>query len=185
MLDIIIIVTFLAGAIVGFSKGLIKQLASLLGLVVGLFAARALYASLAVKLSPAIGASMSVAQILSFVLIWTVTPMVFMIFASVITKAMDIISIGWLNRYLGAGLGALKYMLLMGTLVGIIESVDAGNVLISKEKKEVSSLYYAMGDFAKIFMPLATKATQHYLNKNDQNQDQETNQETDQEQQQE
>jgi hypothetical protein len=76
-------------------------------------------------------------------------------------------------------------MLLMGTLVGIIESIDTGNVLISKEKKEASTLYYAMGDFAKIFMPLATKATQHYLNKNDQNQDQETNQETDQEQQQE
>jgi membrane protein required for colicin V production len=182
MLDIIIIVVFLAGAIVGFSKGLIKQLASLLGLVVGLFAARALYASLAVKLMPAIGTSMSVAQILSFILIWTVTPMVFMILASVISRAMDIISIGWLNRYLGAGLGALKYMLLMGTLVGIIESIDTQNVLISKEKKEASSLYYAMGDFAKIFMPLATKATQHYLNNNnDQNQDQIQDQEQQQE----
>jgi membrane protein required for colicin V production len=131
---------------------------------------------------PAIGTSMSVAQILSFILIWTVTPMVFMILASVISRAMDIISIGWLNRYLGAGLGALKYMLLMGTLVGIIESIDTQNVLISKEKKEASSLYYAMGDFAKIFMPLATKATQHYLNNNnDQNQDQIQDQEQQQE----
>jgi membrane protein required for colicin V production len=185
MLDIVIIVVFLAGAIVGFSKGLIKQLASLLGLVVGLFAARALYASVAVKLSPAIGTSMSVAQIISFVLVWTVTPMVFMILASVVSKAMDIIHIGWLNRYLGAGLGALKYMLLMGVLVGIIESIDTGNVLISKEKKEASTLYYAMGDFAKIFMPLAQKATQHYLNKNDQTTDQTIDQTEDQEQQEE
>jgi membrane protein required for colicin V production len=108
-----------------------------------------------------------------------------MILASVVSKAMDIIHIGWLNRYLGAGLGALKYMLLMGVLVGIIESIDTGNVLISKEKKEASTLYYAMGDFAKIFMPLAQKATQHYLNKNDQTTDQTIDQTEDQEQQEE
>jgi membrane protein required for colicin V production len=121
-----------------------------------------------VKLSPAIGASMSVAKNLSYIIIWTVTPAVFMIMGTVVSKAMDIISLGWINRYLGAGFGAMKYMLLIGVLVGIVESLDTSNALISKEKKESSVLYYAMGDFAQIFMPLATKATQQIYNKQEQ-----------------
>lgn len=41
-IDIIILIIVGAGAIVGFMKGFIRQLASILGLIVGLMAAKAL-----------------------------------------------------------------------------------------------------------------------------------------------
>ena len=53
-IDIIILIVIGAGAIVGFVKGFIRQLASILGLIVGLMAAKALYASLAEKLCPTV-----------------------------------------------------------------------------------------------------------------------------------
>ena len=43
-IDIIILIVIGAGAIVGFVKGFIRQLASILGLIVGLLAAKTLYA---------------------------------------------------------------------------------------------------------------------------------------------
>ena len=46
-IDIIILIIIGAGAIVGFMKGFIRQLASILGLIVGLLAAKALYTTLA------------------------------------------------------------------------------------------------------------------------------------------
>ena len=76
-IDIIILIVIGAGAIVGFVKGFIRQLASILGLIVGLLAAKALYASLAEKLCPTVTDSMTVAQVLAFIMIWIAVPLIF------------------------------------------------------------------------------------------------------------
>ncbi|ADV42541.1 CvpA family protein [Bacteroides helcogenes] len=165
-IDILIIIAFGTGAVIGFMKGLIKQLASVLGLVVGLLAAKALYAPLAAKLCPTVTDSMTFAQILAFVIIWVVVPLGFSIVASMLTKAMEAISLGWLNRWLGSGLGALKYLLLVSLLIGVIEFVDGDNKLISQTKKQESALYYPMNSFGGIFLPAAKHVTEQFLLKN-------------------
>ena len=149
-IDIIILIVIGAGAVVGFVKGFIRQLASILGLIVGLLAAKALYASLAEKLCPTVTDSMTVAQVL----------------ASLLTKAMQAISLNWLNRWLGSGLGALKFLLLTSVVIGAIEFVDSDNKLISATKKEESLLYYPMETFAGIFFPAAKNMTQQYILEN-------------------
>ena len=156
-IDIIILIVIGAGAVVGFVKGFIRQLASILGLIVGLLAAKALYASLAEKLCPTVTDSMTVAQVLAFIMIWI---------ASLLTKAMQAISLNWLNRWLGSGLGALKFLLLTSVVIGAIEFVDSDNKLISATKKEESLLYYPMETFAGIFFPAAKNMTQQYILEN-------------------
>ena len=144
-------------------KGFIRQLASILGLIVGLLAAKALYTSLAVKLCPTVTDSMTVAQILAFVIIWIAVPLIFTLVASVLTKAMEAVSLGWLNRLLGAGLGALKYLLLVSLVVCVIQFIDTDSQLISQTKKEESLLYYPMERFAGMFFPAAKEVTQQYI----------------------
>ena len=162
-IDIIILIALGAGVIIGFMKGFIRQLASILGLIVGLLAAKALYTSLAVKLCPTVTDSMTVAQILAFVIIWIAVPLIFTLVASVLTKAMEAVSLGWLNRLLGAGLGALKYLLLVSLVVCIIQFIDTDSQLISQTKKEESLLYYPMERFAGMFFPAAKEVTQQYI----------------------
>ena len=162
-IDIIILIALGAGVIVGFMKGFIRQLASILGLIVGLLAAKALYTSLAVKLCPTVTDSMTVAQILAFVIIWIAVPLIFTLVASVLTKAMEAVSLGWLNRLLGAGLGALKYLLLVSLVVCVIQFIDTDSQLISQTKKEESLLYYPMERFAGMFFPAAKEVTQQYI----------------------
>ena len=159
-IDIIILIALGAGVIIGFMKGFIRQLASILGLIVGLLAAKALYTSLAVKLCPTVTDSMTVAQILAFVIIWIAVPLIFTLVASVLTKAMEAVSLGWLNRLLGAGLGALKYLLLVSLVVCVIQFIDTDSQLISQTKKEESLLYYPMERFAGMFFPAAKEVTQ-------------------------
>ena len=144
-------------------KGFIRQLASILGVIVGLLAAKALYTSLAVKLCPTVTDSMTVAQILAFVIIWIAVPLIFTLVASVLTKAMGAVSLGWLNRLLGAGLGALKYLLLVSLVVCVIQFIDTDSQLISQTKKEESLLYYPMERFAGMFFPAAKEVTQQYI----------------------
>ena len=162
-IDIIILIALGAGVIIGFMKGFIRQLASILGLIVGLLAAKALYTSLAVKLCPTVTDSMTVAQILAFVIIWIAVPLIFTLVASVLTKAMEAVSLGWLNRLLGAGLGALKYLLLVSLVGCVIQFIDTDSQLISQTKKEESLLYYPMERFAGMFFPAAKEVTQQYI----------------------
>lgn len=162
-IDIIILIALGAGVIIGFMKGFIRQLASILGLIVGLLAAKALYTSLAIKLCPTVTDSMTVAQILAFVIIWIAVPLIFTLVASVLTKAMEAVSLGWLNRLLGAGLGALKYLLLVSLVVCVIQFIDTDSQLISQTKKEESLLYYPMERFAGMFFPAAKEVTQQYI----------------------
>ena len=162
-IDIIILIALGAGVIIGFMKGFIRQLASILGLIVGLLAAKALYTSLAVKLCPTVTDSMTVAQILAFVIIWIAVPLIFTLVASVLTKAMEAVSLGWLNRLLGAGLGALIYLLLVSLVVCVIQFIDTDSQLISQTKKEESLLYYPMERFAGMFFPAAKEVTQQYI----------------------
>ena len=165
-IDIIILIVIGAGAIVGFVKGFIRQLASILGLIVRSEAAKALYASLAEKLCPTVTDSMTVAQVLAFIMIWIAIPLIFVLIASLLTKAMQAISLNWLNRWLGSGLGALKFLLLTSVVIGAIEFVDSDNKLISATKKEESLLYYPMETFAGIFFPAAKNMTQQYILEN-------------------
>ena len=162
-IDIIILIALGAGVIVGFMKGFIRQLASILGLIVGLLAAKALYTSLAVKLCPTVTDSMTVAQILAFIIIWIAVPLIFTLVASVLTKALEAVSLGWLNRMLGAGLGALKYLLLVSLVICVIQFIDSDSQLISQTMKEQSLLYYPMESFAGIFFPAAKEVTQQYI----------------------
>lgn len=163
-MDIIIIGLFLLGAVIGFMKGFLKQLASILGLVIGLLAAKMLYGTLAERLCDTVTDSMTVAQVLAFVLIWLAVPLLFSLAASLLTKAMEAVSLGWLNRWLGMGLGALRYLLLTSLLIGVIEFIDADNKLISGTKKADSVLYYSMKDFADIFLPVAKAVTEQIIN---------------------
>ena len=165
-IDVIILIIIGAGVVAGFMKGFIRQLASVLGLVVGLLAAKALYTTLAEKLCPALTDSMTVAQILAFIMIWIAVPLIFTLVATLLTKAMEIISLGWLNRWLGSGLGAIKFLLLTSLVICVVEFIDNDNKLISATKKRESLLYYPMETFAGIFFPAAKNMTQQYILEN-------------------
>lgn len=141
----------------GLLKGFIKQLASLLGLVVGLLTAKALYATVAERLCPLVTDSMTVARVIAFLLIWVAVPLAFSLVAALLTKAMEAVSLGWLNRLLGAGLGALKALLLVSLAICVLEYIDSDSQLISRTKKSGSALYYPMHSFAALFIPAATQ----------------------------
>ncbi len=135
-IDIIILAMIGVGVIMGLIKGFVKQMASIVGLIAGLLMARALFGIVAERLAPVLGTSTTVAQVLAFILIWIAVPLGFAFVASLLTKALDAVHLGWLNRWLGSGLGALKYMILIGLAIHVIEYIDPNNEMISATKKE-------------------------------------------------
>lgn len=165
-IDIIIIALFLLGAIAGLVKGFLKQLATLAGLIVGLIAAKLLYIPLSEWFCPAVTEDVGFARILAFVLVWVAVPLVFILLGALLTKAVKAIALGWLNRWLGAGLGALKMLLLLSVLMNVLEYADPEGHLVSRTKREESVLYEPVRSFAGIFIPAARQVTEQLVDDN-------------------
>lgn len=140
-LDILILLFVGLGIFVGYRKGFLNQVASLLGFLVGLYLAKEYYTDLAKELSPTIFDSMSFANAISFIAIWLVVPLVFGLIATMIARFLDAVYLGWLNRLLGTVAGAVKYVLLLSLLICIFDVFDSENQILSKAKKENSTLY--------------------------------------------
>lgn len=158
-LDLIIVIALGIGAIIGFMKGFIKQVFSLVGLVAGLLVARALFGVVGEKLAVEVGTSATFGQILAFFLIWIIVPIGLSIVASILTKMAKIVCLGFVNRWLGSGIGLIKYGLLVSMFINLIEFVDSGNHLIFAESKQSSIMYYPMQRFAGVFAPAFKSVT--------------------------
>ena len=152
-IDIIILVFIGISAVWGVVRGFVRQLSSLVGLIVGLLVARALFAEVGDWMAPTIGVSVTVARVLAFFMLWIVVPLVFSLIASFLTKALQIIHLGWINRLLGGALGAVKCMLLIGLAAQLVEFIDPEGELLPETTKQQSALYQPMYDLAGAFIP--------------------------------
>lgn len=161
--DIVIAVWLGLGLVQGLIKGFVRQLASILGLIAGLLVARALFATVGEWLAPALGTSITVAQILAFVLIWVAVPIGFAFVASLLTKALNAVHLGGLNRLLGGVLGALKYLLLLGLAIHVLEYIDPKGELMSETKKAESVLYYPIKEASGVFFPVLKNVTEQLI----------------------
>lgn len=144
IVDIIIAVLLVIGLIEGIKDGLVKQVAGLVGLVAGLLIGKALYLKVADQLTPFLGTSEKTTQIIAFALIMVIVPLAFSLIAWLISKLLHSVGLGWVNRLLGAAVGAVKYALIAGLIITGIESFDSHGLLISQEKKDSSIFYYPL-----------------------------------------
>lgn len=162
-MDVFIFVIFVAGAVLGFWKGFIKQLASIVGLVAGLLLARMLFGVVGEKLAADMGTSVTFSQIVAFILIWLVVPIGLSIGASLITHLLNATPLGFFNRWMGAGLGAVKYLLLLSMFFNFVDYIDQESQLIKTETQERSVLYKPLKGFSGVFLPEIKKVTNHLI----------------------
>ena len=150
-IDIIIAALLVIGLILGLRDGLVKQIASLAGLIFGLLLGRMCYLPVGKWLATTLNFSAGVARITAFILILIVVPLAFSLIGLLVTKLLQAVKLGWINRLLGALVGVLKFALLAGVIITGIELCDRHNTFIAKEKKEASVLYYPLNNVAGIF----------------------------------
>ena len=152
------------GVAIGCIKGAIRQLASIVGLLTGLLVARALFVVVGDRLGEELGTSVTFARILAFILIGVLVPVVFLFLSSALTRIVNGLQLGWVNRLLGAGLGAVKYMLLVSIAIHCLEFIDSEDSLITSTNKQQSLLYIPVKDSASYFYPVIKDVTKKLIN---------------------
>ena len=164
-LDYIIIGIVALGAILGFMKGGIRQVAGVVGLVAGLLIARAMFGALGEKIASEFGTSLTVSQIISFIVIWLVVPIVLSLLASALTKVIEVVHLGLVNRLLGALCGLVKYALLISLAITFLDYIDSKDELVNKNIKDTSLLYHPLGELSGVFLPAVKQAANELLEK--------------------
>ena len=107
-LDVFLSLIIVWGAYNGFSKGLVNELASVLGIISGVYLAKNFYPHLDIKLKSIFESEAIFISILSSMIIFLFTIMIFKAIAKLLTKFLKLIALGLLNRIIGAVFGIIK-----------------------------------------------------------------------------
>ncbi len=149
-IDIIILLFLLFGAFRGFSKGLIIEVATLAGLVLGVY--------LAINYSPYtegilrdflnVSVTPRYLSYLALAVTFIVVVVAVFIIGKLLTKLIDIISLGLLNKLLVTVLGIVKYFIIVCVLLLIVDALNEKFQFISEETRQKSLLFGPFLNFA-------------------------------------
>ena len=140
-LDLILLIPIALGFIFGISKGLIKELASLAAIVLGIYGAKVFSPLVTEFLIRKFDFSARTAQPFAYFILFVAIAILLLLLAKMLDKMFDSISLGGLNKLLGGVFGALKFALIVSVLLNVFDAIDSRFSIISKETKENSIGY--------------------------------------------
>ena len=152
-MTILIIVVALIGAWVGYIQGAIKQIANLAGIIVGLLLAVTAYDKFGKVLADFTGAEETTADIIAFIAIVILFPIVLGIIASLLTKAIKVIHLSFFNRVAGAVVGAIGYLLILSVAFNVYDFIKSKGGLHTESLSHRDELYYKVKHASQKFIP--------------------------------
>jgi len=153
-LDIVLLLLFIPGIIRGLSKGFMEQAVSLVGIILSAWIAWKYYTAVGQWIAPVLKASETVLDIVSFVLLLIVVLLVLILLAKLLTKVVEMATLGWLNRVLGLVLSLFVTALVLGLLATVFDALNQRFQLVTESKVlSESVLYPILRDFADLVFP--------------------------------
>ncbi len=153
-IDFILAIPLLWGAIIGFKKGFVLELASLVALVLGVFGALKFSDFTAQKLTTYLEFSSTYLGLISFLITFIVIVFGVFLFAKMLSKALKLVALGLVNRLLGLIFGLVKYTLILSFLLYFFENINRKFELVSPDYKKNSLLYEPIEIASKPFSKL-------------------------------
>lgn len=140
-IDIILIIPLLWGAVMGFKKGLVLELASLVGLILGIYGAIKFSDYTAEKLTQYVDITQEWLGLISFLV--TFIGIVFGVFllAKILNKALKLVALGTVNRILGLLFGTIKFALIVSIGLYFFENMNRKFEFVEKDFAKESLLY--------------------------------------------
>ncbi len=152
-LDIVLVILLFLSAINGFSKGFVKELAGLIALILGIWAAIHFSDWVAGYLSDHLHFTFQNLSIVAFLLTFVAVVILVHLTGSLIGKLIHSVSLGFLNRLAGFAFGIIKGMLILSMLLVVFHKIDEDVHIISASVKADSRLYNPVRNFAPDVFP--------------------------------
>ncbi len=140
-LDIVILLPILYGLGHGLLRGFVREFTSLFIVVGGVLAGKFFAPKFAAYILTVMNMPDRVALLLAYVLLFIGVALAFTLVARLITKFLRKVDLNWLNRLVGAVLGATVWALIVSLLLNFIVFLEPYYPLIKPEAKQQSALY--------------------------------------------
>lgn len=107
----VLVLGTVAYAIYGGWRGAISQAASVLAFLIGFFGARIF--------APMVAAQLALPPFLCFAIIYAIIYLCIILLAKALRLSVKMLLLGWLDRIIGAVIGAFKWLLLTSVLINL------------------------------------------------------------------
>jgi len=154
ILDIILLVPLVWFTYKGFSKGLIIELATLVGLLLGIYIAGNFSFYTADFLRDKFDFHSQYMNIISFTLTFIGVVILVMLFGKSLEKVINLLMLSFINKLAGALFGLLKVSFILSVLIFILTSFGIEENIIDKEVQKKSYLYEPVKSIAPFVFPM-------------------------------
>ena len=141
IIDIIILIFIILMLILGFRKGFIISLTSLVALILGIYLAIHFSNFASELLKANFDVSATYLPILSFAITFLIILIGILLLGKLLEKLVDMVGMGFLNHLAGAVLGVIKSVLILSVIFFVITIADPNEKLITPKAKHESLLY--------------------------------------------
>ena len=149
--DIMAVVIVILAGIMGYKRGFIIEVCSLLAFFVGLFIALKLTFPIAMRFLGSSDAFWLIALVIFFALflflIWAIKHL-----AESIKKIVDFTLVGILDSLLGAGISIIKWLFVLSVAIWVLNSIDLG---LPSRWVRGSDFYFVIASMAPVLFELA------------------------------
>ena len=113
LIDSICLIILIYGSYKGFKNGIVGELLSFLGILLGIYLSKTYYPIVDEYLATIFDSTNQLVSLISVILIFSVTIILTKILSKVITKALNVMALGLLNKLIGSIFGLLKYLIIL------------------------------------------------------------------------
>jgi len=158
VLDIILSALLLFGLVRGFMKGLFVEVASLVGLIAGVYGAIHFSYYAANFLESKVSWDEKYINIVAFAITFVLIILIISLAGKALTKLADFAALGIINKLLGGVFGALKIGLILSIVLMIFSRMNKSIPFVSEAELKNSILYEPVKTIAPLIFPDIIKA---------------------------
>lgn len=152
-LDIIILVFLAFSVYHGFKRGFVMELASILALILGIWAAFYFSGWTEDFLKSFLDIQERYLPAIAFAVTFLAAAIIITLIGLLIDRFLEMIALGFINKLLGLFFGLLKGILIASLILFLIGIFDTGEKLIKPKTKENSFLYQPISKLIRYFLP--------------------------------
>lgn len=152
-IDIVLGILLVLAAINGFRKGLVAEVASIAALILGIWGAIEFSYITSDFLVEQFDLQTEHLNLISFVITFVVIVVLVHIVGNVVSKLLDAVMLGFVNKLAGLVFGVLKAALILSVVLVVFNKVDEGVHILPEDTKAESSMYEPIRSFAPTVFP--------------------------------
>ena len=161
-LDIILAVFLVLGLFRGFINGFFVELASLIGLIAGIYGAIHFSYYTVDFMQGKVDWSDETINLVAFAVTFIIIVLAVSLIARVLTKVASFAMLGLINKLLGAAFGVLKTAFVLSVLLMFINAMSGRSQILDEDIKQNAILYPYIEPIAPLLLPNILKQVDEY-----------------------